>query len=139
MAARVGLAEYTRPKPALLADSAMRGWVVSAMLLDQHGTGYLAIRWLIASELLNIHKQRSGRDSASCTKACNWGVQCGFQFLAWQREKEKFAKGLAAATKALSLAFLQQVFTGDEAGLLGWPQRYAGLVSRFAAAPAPGR
>jgi len=26
----------------------------------------------------------------------DWGVQCGFQFLAWQREKEKFAKGLAA-------------------------------------------
>jgi len=25
----------------------------------------------------------------------DWGVQCGFQFLAWQREKEKFAKGLA--------------------------------------------
>jgi arginyl-tRNA synthetase len=26
----------------------------------------------------------------------DWGVQCGFQFLAWQREKEKFAKNQAA-------------------------------------------
>ncbi|HYG75404.1 MAG TPA: arginine--tRNA ligase [Planctomycetota bacterium] len=31
----------------------------------------------------------------------DWGVQCGFQFLAWQREKEKFAKGQGADPEKL--------------------------------------
>jgi arginyl-tRNA synthetase len=30
----------------------------------------------------------------------DWGVQCGFQFLAWRREQEKFAQGQAADPEA---------------------------------------
>jgi predicted dienelactone hydrolase len=36
------------------------------------------------------------------------------------------------ATQALSLAFLRSVFDGDDAALKRWPQRYAGIVARFA-------
>lgn len=35
------------------------------------------------------------------------------------------------ATRALSLAFLQRVFDGDEAALRQWPAQFAGIVARF--------
>ena len=35
------------------------------------------------------------------------------------------------ATRALALAFLREVFDGDEAGLAAWPQRYAGILARY--------
>jgi predicted dienelactone hydrolase len=35
------------------------------------------------------------------------------------------------ATRELSLAFLQQVFDGQDAGLRAWPGAHAGIVSRF--------
>jgi hypothetical protein len=36
-----------------------------------------------------------------------------------------------AATRELTHAFLQRVFAGDDAALLQWPQRHAGIVARF--------
>lgn len=36
-----------------------------------------------------------------------------------------------AATRELTLAFLQRVFAGDAGPLLQWPQRHAGIVERF--------
>ena len=38
-----------------------------------------------------------------------------------------------AATRELTLAFLQRVFDGDAAALLRWPQRHADIVARFTA------
>ncbi len=38
-----------------------------------------------------------------------------------------------AATRELTLAFLQRVFGGDDAALQQWPQRHAGIVARFSA------
>ena len=38
-----------------------------------------------------------------------------------------------AATRELTLAFLQRVFGADDAALLQWPQRHAGIVARFSA------
>lgn len=35
------------------------------------------------------------------------------------------------ATRALSLAFLQRVFDGDEGALRQWPAQFAGIVARF--------
>ena len=40
------------------------------------------------------------------------------------------------ATRALTLAFLQTVFDGDEAGLRVWPQRHAAILARFSVAGA---
>ena len=37
-----------------------------------------------------------------------------------------------AATQALVLAFVRQVFDGDEALLAAWPQRHAAILARFA-------
>ena len=37
-----------------------------------------------------------------------------------------------AATQELSLAFLRQVFEGDAQGLQQWPERFRGIVARFA-------
>jgi dienelactone hydrolase len=36
-----------------------------------------------------------------------------------------------AATRELTLAFLQRAFGGDDAALRQWPQRHAGIVARF--------
>jgi predicted dienelactone hydrolase len=36
-----------------------------------------------------------------------------------------------AATRGLALAFLQDVFDGDGAGLQQWPQQHAGILARF--------
>ncbi len=38
------------------------------------------------------------------------------------------------ATQALSMAFLHSVFDGDDGALRRWPQRYGGIVARFASA-----
>ena len=36
-----------------------------------------------------------------------------------------------AATRELSLAFLNSVFKGDEAALAAWPGQFAGILARF--------
>lgn len=42
-----------------------------------------------------------------------------------------------AATQALSTAFLHQVFSGNDAALRGWPQRFQPLLSRYEVRPEP--
>jgi len=36
------------------------------------------------------------------------------------------------ATQALALAFLREVFDGDERPMAAWPQRHAAILARFA-------
>ncbi len=43
----------------------------------------------------------------------------------------EFNPQVKAATQALSVAFLRQVFDGEPLALRQWPQRFAALLARF--------